>query len=166
MIHFNHFKFFIDPLQPLQVFYWPTSTTSSFSVTHFNHFKFFNDPLQPLQVFQCHFKFFIDPLQPLQVFQCHFKFFLTHFNHFKFFIDPLQPLQVFQWPTSTTSSFSVPLQVFYWPTSTTSSFKHLEPHFCTTSTIFWVLFININDLEQENFENSTFWKTHFNHIST
>ena len=103
---------------------------------------------------------------PLQVFYWPTSsFLLTHFNHFKFFSDPLQPLQVFQWPTSTTSSFSVPLQVFYWPTSTTSSFKHLEPHFCTTSTIFWVLFININDLEQENFENSTFWKTNFNHIS-
>ena len=44
--------------------------------------------------------------------------------------------------------------------------RHLEPHFGTTSTIFWVLHININYLEQENFENSSFWKTHFNHIGT
>ena len=34
--------------------------------------------------------------------------------------------------------------------------RHLEPHFATTSTIFGVLHININDLEQENFENSIF----------
>ena len=89
MPHFNHLKFFIDPLWPLNFFNKTTSTTSSILLTHYNHFKFFIDPLRPLQVFHW----------PT------LSFSLTNINNFKSFIDPLQLLQVFQCPTS---SFSLP----------------------------------------------------------
>ena len=45
LTHLNNFNFFIDPLY---VFHWQTSTTSSFSLSNC---KFFIEQLQPLQVF-------------------------------------------------------------------------------------------------------------------
>ena len=92
-------------------------------MTQFSHFKFILTNFNP-------FKFFSDPLQPPQDFQCHFKF----------FIDPLQPLQVSQWPTSTTSSFSV------------THFNHFK--FFSATSIFLLT----------HFNHFKFFLTHFNHF--
>ena len=125
-----------------------------FQFNHINHFKYFNDSGTTTTA----------------------SFSLTHFNHFKFFIDPLQPHQAlratfwyhFNYFLSSTYQYQLFRAKIFWKFNFLKNplqpHQHLETHFGTTSTIFWVLHIIINYLEQENFENSTFWKTHFNHI--
>ena len=139
----------------IQLFERPTSTTSALRNTFWYHFNFFLSSIYQYQWFSARkFWKFIFLKEPTSSTSAHRAIFWYQFNYF----------------LSSTYQYQLFGEKIFWKFNFLKNqlqpHQHLETHFGTTSTIFWGLNINIDYLEQENFENSTFWKTHFNHIST